>query len=59
MTDEPKPAEKNWHLRIDVRDLLGVSGVALVLVGAATIHWGLALAVVGAGLFVLAFRLSR
>jgi hypothetical protein len=59
MTEAPQPQAKNWHIRIDVRDLAGGAGLLLGLVGAATIHWGLAVAVAGAGLFAFAFRLSR
>jgi hypothetical protein len=58
MTDAPPPP-RDFHLRIDLRDILGVAGALLALVGAAAIHWGLAAAVAGAGLFAVAYRLSR
>jgi hypothetical protein len=55
---EPAPP-RDYHVRIDLRDIIGVGGGLLTLAGAASIHWGLALAVAGAGLFALAWRLSR
>jgi hypothetical protein len=59
MTDDVPPPRDPFHVRVDLRDLLGAAGLVLTLGGAAAIHWGLALVVVGAGSFALAYKLSR
>jgi hypothetical protein len=49
---------RRYTLEIDARDVLAGIGCALVLAGAAAIHWALALVVLGLGLVGLAWRLT-
>ena len=53
------PAKARWTLALDVRDVVGAAGLLLVLIGAAALHWALAVIVLGAGLAALSWRLAR
>lgn len=56
----PKPDERQpWQVSVDTRDILAGAGATLVLIGAFAFHWAAAVVVVGAGLCVLSWRLSR
>ena len=57
--DDPTAAPNRWTFSVDKRDLLAASGGALIIVGAAAIHWALALIAVGVALAALSWRLSR
>ncbi len=50
---------ERFRLAVDARDVLGGAGLVLVILGLATVHWGVAVAAAGAGLFALALRLAR
>ena len=56
---DPGAARHRWTIAVDVRDLVGAAGGLLILVGAAALHWALAVIAIGAGLAGLAWRLSR
>lgn len=56
MSDE---TPNKYAFKVDARDVLGGSGALLVLAGAASFHWGAAVAVLGFGLCALAYRLAR
>lgn len=48
-----------WIVSIDTRDVIGISGAALIVVGGWLIHPGVAVAVAGAEMLAFAWRLSR
>lgn len=50
---------ERFRLAVDARDVIGGAGLVLAFGGLATVHWGLAVAVAGGGLFALALRLAR
>lgn len=56
---EPEDTPRKFVIAIDVRDVLAGGGALLVVVGAAAIHWALAVVVVGAALLGLSWRLAR
>jgi hypothetical protein len=60
MADQQKTdAPSRFTLAIDMRDVLAGAGVIVVLAGAAVIHWGLALLVLGGALIATAWRLTK
>ena len=53
------PKREPYHLKIDLRDVLGLAGGTLVIGAAGAIHWAAAAIVAGLGLVALSFRLAR
>jgi hypothetical protein len=56
---ESMPRRSRYHVTIDTRDVMGIVGAAVVLIGSASINYGLASIVAGVALCALAYRLSR
>ena len=56
---ESMPKKSPYHITIDTRDVMGLVGASVVLIGSATISYGLAFIVAGVSLCALAYRLSR